>query len=513
MESEHLKFQSFIRKDTRLKVIILSCFFFFQIFSSLAQGRDNFWILGYKYSNGTNGNSILNFDTLPVVPHKVDMGLNFLESNACISDTRGNLLFYTNGVKILNRYGQTMVNGDSLNPGPYASSFQNHGLRIGQGQIIIPFPGDTNKYYLFHETIDFNGNTTQPFHLFYSIIDMSLDSGKGAVSQKNIPAISDTLIAGEITSCKHANGRDWWVVVHRYKSTVFLSLLITPNGVFAQPPQNIGGIFKRGSGGQACISPDGKKYARYHQTDGLSVFDFDRCSGLFSNHKQINNIDSVFGLGGVSFSPNSNELYLNTDTKLYQFNLADTSQPLSNLKFLVAEWDSFFSPSPPFATSFYLQQLAPDGKIYMSCGNGVPNLHVINYPDSIGLACGFVQHAIILPTVNGFTIPNFPTYDLGADSGSVCDTLMLSVKRNPSKSEIVTISVFPNPADNYFYISCENPSKQPVQFCLFNAFGQEEIRENLSGVFERHFIDTKKLPTGIYFWKFREQSGKLIITK
>ncbi|MEZ5068919.1 MAG: hypothetical protein R2847_10725 [Bacteroidia bacterium] len=32
-------------------------------------------------------------------------------------------------------------------------------------------------------------------------------------------------------------------------------------------------------------------------------------------------------------------------------------------------------------------QLAPDGKIYVSTGNGTMHIHVINNPDSAGTAC------------------------------------------------------------------------------------------------------------------------------
>ncbi len=63
---------------------------------------------------------------------------------------------------------------------------------------------------------------------------------------------------------------------------------------------------------------------------------------------------------------------------------------------------------------FFLHQLGPDGKIYISPWGGTNRIHVINNPDSLGLACDFVQAGITLPYVaSNSSIPNFPNYDLG----------------------------------------------------------------------------------------------------
>jgi hypothetical protein len=59
----------------------------------------------------------------------------------------------------------------------------------------------------------------------------------------------------------------------------------------------------------------------------------------------------------------------------------------------VATWDGF-EENGFFATTFYLAQLAPDGKIYINSNNGVSYLHVINNPDSLGLACDVCQHCV-----------------------------------------------------------------------------------------------------------------------
>lgn len=493
------------------KIIFLTSIFFILVRIAFGQGLNNIWLLGY----GSNGRTLMNFDSVSVITQyitNVSLNMSFLESFAGISNKSGKLLLYTNGVKINNFTNQTMVNGSGLNPGPYTSSFQNTGLTICGGQIVIPFPNDTNKYYLFHETIDVNGNTTQPFSLFYSVIDMALDSGRGAVTQKNIPVIdNDTLIIGGITACKHANGRDWWIIVHQYNTNLFYTLLVTPGGVTLPFSQLIGGVFYSDGGGQTCISPNGKRYAHFHPQSGLDVYDFDRCSGTFSNWQHC---DSITDYGGVAFSPNSNVLYVSATKNLYQFNLANTSQTLQQRKYLIAQWDTFYSPNPPFATTYYLQALAPDGKIYINSNNSTNRLHIIDYPDSLGLACNFIQHGFLIPSLNGSTIPNYPNYFLGADSGSVCDTLMLSNFQNSKPiSKTASITISPNPAENYFDINIRSSLANGAQIVLYNAMGKEVKRTNLNENVKTLKVNTSDFQNGIYFYVFKNQSGKIVIQK
>lgn len=491
----------------KLSVILIASALFFNI-CLFAQGITNKWIIGYKYSNGTGGNILLDFSLPTLQPQQIQGNLKFLESNASICDRNGDLLFYTNGVEINRGDFFPMSNGAGLNPGPYTPAANGWGMGIAQGQIIIPTPSDSSRYYLFHETVQNIGSSLQPTQLLYSTIDMALDSGRGEVVLKNVPIIIDTLIVGEITACKHGNGRDWWLVCHQFSSNTFITTLITPNGISSPVKQSFGGLFSKGSGGQACFSPNGKQYARYHPADGLDLFDFDRCSGMFGNWKHS---DSLTGYGGVAFSSNSKLLYVSAELNLYQFNIADTSQSLDNLKFLVASWDTFYSPNPPYATTFYLAQLAYNGKIYLSSTNGVQHMHVIDHPDSIGISCGVCQHCVSLPSFNSFTIPNIPNYFLGADSGSVCDTLMLSSLPLVAKDE-PNLSIFPNPAQDFFFIYRSDAPQESDCFILYNSFGEEVLRRNLQD--QPQPISSIKLTAGIYFWRtLSGESGKIILTK
>ncbi|MCX6292657.1 MAG: hypothetical protein NT126_12995, partial [Bacteroidetes bacterium] len=397
-----------------------------------SQGINNLWLMGYvSWSGVPFGGTNMNFIGGSLNITYQNRIMNFEETNGVICDRNGNFLFSSNGVFIANAQNDTMVNGSGLNPAFYTTqtSHDSFGLALPQGNLIIPIPDDSMKYYLFHETSDDYGNTYCALYLYYSIIDMAQDSGRGAVTQKNVVLLNDSLVAGRLTACKHANGRDWWLIAHRNLSTRYYKFLITPYGIQGPFIQDVGS-FRNLHFGQCVFSPDGTKFAYYEPVLGnLDIFDFDRCSGNFSNLTHIVINDSA-GIGGTAFSANSQILYVSSMNYVYQFNVSVVNIPATQTT--VAVYDGFYSPQPPLATVFFLSQLAPDGKIYINCGNGTLDIHVINYPDSLGLSCNLCQHCIHLPTFNAFTIPNHPNYFLGAETGSLCDTVLATNYSNLS---------------------------------------------------------------------------------
>jgi hypothetical protein len=302
-------------------------------------------------------------------------------------------------------------------------------------------------------------------YLYLTTIDMSLNGGLGTVVTKNEVLINDVLNIGHITTVRHANGRDWWVFCHKANSNTFYRMLVTPDGVSAPDTQNIG-IVRPPDHGQVCFSPDGSKFAYYWGIEDLDIFDFDRCSGVFSNpvHIDISDYDQM---GGVAFSPNSQFLYVSSVLDVYQYDVTATDIAASMVH--IAEWDSFYSPAPPFATVFDIAQLAPDGKIYIATGNTTDKLHVINNPDLPGLACDLVQHGVTLPTYFANSLPNHPNYHLGPIDGSICDSLGINVVL-PEGVPTMTVRAYPNPSTGAFTLN------YPAQATV----GELEVRD-LSG--------------------------------
>ena len=423
--------------------------------------------------------------------------MNFIGTNGIISDRLGNLLFSSNGIYVANALGDTMINGEGLNPSYYTSAYDSFGLPIDQGNLIIPFIGDSNKYYLFHQTSDDHIYTYCSLYLYYSVIDMLQDSGKGAVVQKNIILLNDSLVAGKLSACKHANGRDWWLLVHQYNTNRLFKFLITPGGVQQEGTQDVGSI--RGAlRGQSVFSPDGKYYAYYEpRTNDLDIFDFDRCSGILNLLAHTDIYDTA-NVGGVAFSPSSKVLYVSSLDSVYQFDLLAANIIASQTT--VAVWDSFYSPHYPLASNFYLSQLAPDGKIYIACGNSTIDMHVIEFPDSLGLACYVCQHCIHLPTYNAFTVPNYPNYFLGAEGGTICDSLPTNLSDPHFKS---VLNIYPNPIyENKTDITFTyNTIRNPGVISVYDVNGKEISNYYVPPWSSIHHVRLPELSNGIYLAK------------
>jgi Secretion system C-terminal sorting domain len=438
-----------------MKFILKFILVFTLIFSgnTFSQGRDNYWPIGYA-SNSTHpwaGGMKLTFPNNIAVLDTHSREMWFVYTNATICNDTGSLQFYTNGVYIANALDDTMKNGSGINPSIYTTQFKKWGLRIPQGSITIPEPSSDSIYYLFHETLDFPSPLLRPNYLYLSKINMNADFGNGEVFIKNKILLTDTLLAGGITVARHGNGRDWWLLVPRYGIDIgYHTLLVTGDSIYQTNSQ----IFPfDGTGiGQSCFSPDGSKYMISYWW-GVAFFDFDRCSGAlnFIDNKVFP--DSAFCLG-ASISPNSRYAYLtHGGFELLQYDLQSPNILASET--VVATLDTFQAPAG-WDLHFWMHQLGPDGKIYINTTSTTMAMHIIDDPDSVGVACDVQQHALLLPKFNA-TIPNFPNYNLGALTGSLCDTI---TGINHPQLHKIKLKIFPNPTEGNFSITYSLPQNQ-----------------------------------------------------
>ena len=479
---------------------------------TLDDKRDNIWLFGYGSANSEPpfGWTTLDFANDSLVIFYQHRYIDLFQENASICDTNGNLLFYTNGVKIANASNQLMLNGDELNPGIFTSAYPS-GLPMSQGALALPLPGSDSLYVLVHGYLNVYEDPVDPLvcmsNLYYSIIDMSKASGLGAVIEKNVEILADTLAFGKITAVRHGNGRDWWVVAPENSTNCYYRFLLTPNGLSGPEKQCIGNVVKDGLG-QAVFSPDGAKYARndliggYLVADLLNVYDFNRCSGLLSNQYQLAYADSALS-GGIAFSPNSRYLYVSHYTKIFQFDMEAVDLGASMTT--VAVYDGFVAPA---ATRFFLAQLAPNNKIYICSPNGVNYLHVINHPDEPGLACEVVQHGLELPAYS-LTMPNYANFRLGKWEGSPCDTIVVTGTK--LAFPFPEVAVYPNPACDYLMVEYKGGIGKSLHFSLFDVLGRMEMHEELSGEAASQRIDLSGFAPGLYFFKI-ERNGQAVKT-
>ncbi|MCC7467215.1 MAG: T9SS type A sorting domain-containing protein [Saprospiraceae bacterium] len=494
----------------QLATLVVWCAFFGII---IGQNRlDNSWVVNFKNIGG----QLLTFtgDSLNI-QEIMAPNVNTYEALACISDSFGNLLFYTNNCTIFDKNHQIMEGGEGMNPGqiqtywctvnPFANPNDN-------SVIILPQPGTQQVYQVFHWDYEaFNvgqpgGSQFAPLHLYHTTVDMSENNGLGKVVSMNNLIIDDTLNSCALQAVRHANGRDWWVLAPEFNGNCYYKVLLGPTGVSMHGIQCIGSPWGRYGSGSALFTNDGTKYVRSSIEYGLNVFDFDRCSGQLSNPKHIPiGPQGSFLLNCMTLSPSGRFAYYHTLKDIYQYDLE--AADIGASKTLVATYDGFVSLNQ---TDFYKSQLAPDGKIYINSFGPVYHMHVIDYPDSPGVACTVRQHAIELPNYHFAAMPNYPNYRLGNASG-VCDTILSNTNWEPNAP--VEVLFYPNPFSTELQVKLTTLEYVSPVFVLYDLYGRVVKIASLTD--SNTLIPVLELPPGLYVWTLRLnektlQTGKLV---
>ena len=340
----------------------------------------------------------ISFHSKPPAPkHKSQMYSN--EGCASISSSDGQLLFYSNGESVWDSTHNIMPNGNGL----YGSN------TTAQACIALPYPNKNNQYVLF--TLDQIYGT---HGLNYSVIDMSLNSGKGNVinTQKNIPLIPQAQVTEKLSAVLHANGRDYWIICPQAGSDSFYAFLLDPSGVHSKAVMSnthFNLAWKTTTDKIGCLksSPNGQYFAFANINMDTLVF------GQFNNQTgKITNAWSLYvpQCYGVEFSPNSQVLYVTQPTifriQQYVCNSSNKAAFISSLKYIA-------NVQYPYGI-----QLGPDEKIYVNCLSR-DDISVIHAPDSIGTACRFQYRAIQLSSYfkdSRLGLPQYlPQYLFGND--------------------------------------------------------------------------------------------------
>jgi hypothetical protein len=433
----------------RVRNVLLIFGFCFWVGESCAQKQGNIWYFGNHAGLDFNSG----------VPVAISNGQTYSpdasppEGSAVISDSSGSLLFYTNGQTVWDRTQQIMPNGDSL-LGHWSST---------QSAIIIPLPGSSRYFYVFTTDAFYADNLRYGFR--YSVVDMCLNNELGDVitGQKNI-LLLDT-VTEKLTAVRHANGIDYWIIIHKFYSDAFYSYLLTSSGIVDTVLSHIGSTHGGGTGtsiGQMKASPDGNKLTTVNGNAGaLSIaeyFDFNNASGVASNWV---NLKTTFGAQyqfyGVSFSPDNSKLYIAcwlNGNGLYQFDLTRGGGLPDSVRASKTLIHGTYN--------YYGMQLGPDGKIYIAKG-GYGNLGVINYPNLSGLNCNYVDNAIALTGGSGLEPPNFiDSYDYSNTINFCCNISIpeisqvgdtLNVANSYSTYQWYHDSIPISGATNYFYVA------------------------------------------------------------
>lgn len=308
-------------------IITLFCFFNVLTGQSLI---NNHWQLGLTDLDFSGTGTVAN----------ITVGGNY--GTASLSDTFGNLLFYTNGKKVWNKSHSIMTNGTNIVNALEEYDFIN--------TVIVPNPGDSMQYYIISSV---NRNCLcfgiDPTEYYYSIVEFDVLNPLGIVKfltsgvsglastdySKIFPTINNDLYFGPLTVAKSDDGLSYWVIaqsgatIHSYKIdnnglnlsspviSSFTNTQIYDLGVFGAG--GIAGI----EGADFKISPDnlkliGLQYSRINGSsdpdNDLSLFkntfytlDFNSNTGQFSNYQLLTGHGKM--IYEFEISSNSENLY------------------------------------------------------------------------------------------------------------------------------------------------------------------------------------------------------------
>ncbi|MCD9017625.1 YCF48-related protein [Parachryseolinea silvisoli] len=297
-----------------------------------------------------------------------------------ISDNSGVLQFYTDGFTVWNKRHARMPNGANL--------IEFHGRGSLQQSLVVPKPGSTSRYYIF--TVDPASNAPG---LYYSEVDMTLNSGLGDVVVKGVRLVKNT--SNKLSAVFHRNGKDVWLITHLVNSNKYSLLRITDQGISAEITEQVIGSINTAWGGQLKFSPDGRKMGVICN-DFVSLFDFNNETGVLSNTMNFSfaDLDSDPLVSSLEFSSDATKLYTYVSRRLqiFQFDVSLPTQAQINKSRAAVSGSNIYNLLGAF-------QLAPDGRIYITKGGGGGGsdyLGVIMNPNAAGKDVEFQENGLYL---------------------------------------------------------------------------------------------------------------------
>jgi hypothetical protein len=445
----------------------------------------------------------------------------FSGGNSNICDSAGNLILQSDGFNIYDSLGNYILGGDTIVP-KYHYVTKNGNSLYSQSSIFLSM--EFGKLYFitpaFSDSAYFqcNNNGGSCFFdlLLYNIIDMNANNGQGAVTKRMIPLMQNaSLSKTQMMACRHANGKDWWLLKQSGDSNIIYKFLFTQDSVydfgFQKFIEPIWGIWD--IKGQSTFSNDGTQYATAVQGKNngeIFTAHFDRCSGMLSSPKVIvRPIGSQYDPNdttikeqipsGLAYSPNGKFIYVCGLSNIYQFDID------SSTWYHVAGMDTSYQKFQDYLTIYQ----GNDDKLYIgNFGGTSKQMSRIDNPDVKGVGCNFCPRCLRFDTLGTYayagTPPCMPNYALGKDT-SMCWPLAIG-------NEIVAIKeneliVYPNPANKIVNIKYKNTDDTQLE--IINVLGQKVAEIFLPHNAQIVNSSVETLGNGVYNYR-QTQNGKCI---
>ncbi|WP_254561490.1 PKD domain-containing protein [Dyadobacter diqingensis] len=309
------------------------------------------------------GNAGLDFSNSPPTPI-TDGKVNTPEGTSSIANSKGILLFYSDGITIWDKDGGVMPCIDPANCKPLLGSKNST-----QSVLIVPQPTCRGCEYLFNvfTTSDINGEKL----LTVSVVDMRRNGGKGAIIEQNTTLQQPT--TERLAAVQNKRDSTYWVISHDYGTNKFRIFHATAGGLTETSAPELGmahDSLNKGEGYMKFSAADSTSGDRRlavvipgPPTNYVELFKFNDSTGVLTYDKTINLGPAPPKAYGIEFSPSGEKMYVSfqgengTKSYLKQYDLTFSDS-------LIVESAIVIDSSA--TQKFGALQIAPDGKIYMA---------------------------------------------------------------------------------------------------------------------------------------------------
>jgi len=286
---------------------------------------------------------------------------------------------------------------------------------------FIEFPGRQGEYLFFH-------CPRGEYDIIAALGPMMVThiGSDGRVIEKAVKLYEGEMQYFGFT--KHANGRDYWLVVPKYLSNEFLIYLVNEDGIQAPSTQKTGPEFdfEMYAAGMNVFTPDGSTFIVNDVLNFTAFYHFDRCFGeiTYNQHFAYAEGDRKYPIDyDLIASPDSRFLYISNSLEIFQYDLY--ANRIGNTRLRIANFNDRYNRfgNLNLPTTFTFFSRTPFNQIYCVAGNGNTCDHLIRNPNIRGLASDVIQCGIELPSLNILSASRFPYYELDKIEGSPCDTI------------------------------------------------------------------------------------------
>jgi hypothetical protein len=430
---------------------------------------------------------------------------------------KDSISYTSNGYQVVNQRGEIIV------PKLYTESFIDSGQYMPlsfQNSLFLNVKNNgTEKLFLFYGQHKFYYRLDiAPFNLVYDTLFSSYEFNPfnanidlALISERNVILNeTDSSQVGGLAACRHANGRDWWILKPGIYHNLFYRFLLSPFGIETNNFSTEASNERNLSIFYCHFSADGNRYAVLTDFPDKRVYlyDFDRSSGELSNLRTFNLNNLLYGtINKCCLSPDGSKMYF------YRYPYLPDAGDIAIIQYDFETQQTYTI----YQGGGLIPFTSPNGKEVIFLNSVIDNtapffgariyVSLIKNPNEFGVGSDVTLNVYEVENAPGFVPPNHANFRLGASQGTVCDSLGLSSVAEP---EPLTWQLFPNPSNGAVHLRL---SQWPGgSYSLHNSLGQPVAQAALAATSHEQVFNLAlpHLPNGLYFLSLRNQQGQVL---